>query len=49
MDWIDSLSNNDITKHEEVLDLYVIHCFNTMEYRIERDKVIEEKNKRGII
>ena len=42
---IDTLSNNDITKHNEVMDLNYIHCLNTLEIYKIRDEMTEEYQK----
>lgn len=42
---VDTLSNNDITKHNQVMELNYIHCLNTLEIYKIRDKMAEEYNQ----
>lgn len=39
---IDTLANNDITKHNTVLDLNYIHCLNTLEIYKIKSKMEQE-------
>jgi len=44
---IDRLSNGDITRHDAVYDMNYVYCLNVLGYWYERDKVIEQENKRA--
>ncbi|MFW6026198.1 MAG: hypothetical protein ACOCRX_07635 [Candidatus Woesearchaeota archaeon] len=41
------MAENDILKVNSILDLGLTECMNFLSYRIERDRVIEYKNKRS--
>ena len=46
---VDRLSNGDITKHKEVYETNYVYCLNLLGYWYERDRVIEQANKRAEI
>lgn len=41
---VDRLSNNDITKHEQIYELNYIECLNVLSYWHEKDKYMEQMN-----
>lgn len=45
MSVVDTLSGNDITKHNVVMELNYIHCLNTLEIYKIRDDMQEEYQK----
>jgi hypothetical protein len=45
MSVIDTLSGNDITKHNVVMELNYIHCLNTLEIYKIRDDMTDEYQK----
>jgi hypothetical protein len=45
MSVVDTLSGNDITKHNVVMELNYIHCLNTLEIYKIRDDMQEEYHK----